>query len=315
LPNKPLYGATDILAPNVSWWSTRSDYSAATGNQAAAFVTGQPVKRWLVTGLSTTDPSAQYAFGYLGLDPSGNPAVLSMTLPASVAAALNMPGVVSFPTYATWLAGRAPTSGTVTYTYFGSSLVNPMDVSMLFTPDEASALAAEMSQQLSATFAAVPLTTPDGNATAVYNYDPSDSRRIYDLSVTVGAGTSQMYAMGGATGLFALRSSVGVGAPGTWSWTLNSDGKTTNYAAGPRWTAAVQSDGATEAREYPIPIRPLVSPPEQLVELLGNVVAVERTDLMTATAASGLTDAQSQALSDVQTKVTALWKTLPPSAQ
>jgi hypothetical protein len=320
LPNKATYGAMDILAPNVSWWNNRSEYLAAIGTQAAPFVSGQPVKRWAVTGLDLSQASAQYTFNYLGLDSTGNPAMLSMTLPAGVAAAVNMPGVMSFPSYASWLAGRAPTTGTVEYKFFGTDLVNPMDVSALFTPDEANALAAELSQQLGMTFTAVALTTPDGNATAVYNYDPADPRRIFDIKVSVGPGLDQMFAMGSATGLFAVRSSVGVGAPGTWSWTLNLDGTaqkpaTINYAAGPRWTATVPADGATEAREYPVPVRALVSPPEKLVGLLGGVVAVERTDLVSDTSGGGLTDAQTAALTDIQSKVTALWKTLPPSAQ
>ncbi|HXP83541.1 MAG TPA: hypothetical protein VN841_02405 [Bryobacteraceae bacterium] len=314
LPNKPLYGAMDILAPNVSWWNNRSEYLAATGKQADPFASGQPVKRWAVTGLSGSDPGAQYTFNYLGLDSSGNPALLTMTIPAAVALSLNMPGRVAFPSYTAWLAGRAPAKGTVQYNFFGTDLVNPMDVSMLFTPDEASSLASELSLQLGMVFTAVPLTSPDGNATAVYNYDPADPRRIYDIQVAVAPGKDQMFAMGGATGLFALRSSVGVGAPGTWSWTLNTDGKTANYAAGPRWTASVPADGGTEAREYPVPVRALVSPPEKLVALLGNVVAVERTDLQAQASMGGLTDSQAAALSDIQSKVTALWKTLPPVA-
>lgn len=322
LPNKPTYGATDILAPNVSWWNSRADYLAGTGSQAPAFVSGQPVKRWLVTGLDLSNTSNQYTFNYLGLDSNGNPALLAMTIPAAVAAVLNMPGTVSYQTYAAWLAGRASTTGTVSYTFFGSNIVNPMDVSMLFTPAEANALAAELSQQLSMTFTPVPLTTPDGNATAVYNYDPVDPRRIYDLQVSIAAGQNQSFAMGGATGLFAVRSSVGVGAPGAWSWTTTADPtdptgqkQIPNYAAGPRWTASVPADGATEAREYPVPVRPLVSPPETLVAVLGNVVEVERTDLMPPAVSGVLTEVQSAALLDIQSKVTALWKTLPPAAQ
>ena len=237
-----------------------------------------------------------------------------------------MQGTVSYPSYASWLAGQAATKGTVEYKFFGSDLVNPMDVSQLFTQDEADGLAAELTQQLGVTFTAVPLTAPDGNATAVYNYDASDPRRIYDIKVTVPVDpitgvkpqSDQMFAMGGATGLFAIRSSVGVGAPGTWSWTLNLSPKSNtdwNYAAGPRWTASVQPDGSTEAREYPVPVRALVSPPEKLVALLGNVVAVERTDLTPQSSSGGLTDSQAGALVDIQNKVTALWKTLPPSAQ
>jgi len=330
LPNKPLYGATDILAPNVSWWNNRADYLAAQGTEAPPFVGGQPVKRWLVSGLDTADPNATYTFNYLGLDASGNPAVLSMTMPASTAVTLNMPGAYSYPSYASWLSGRAPTSGTIVYTYFGQTLVNPMDLSSLFLPAEAQALAAEMSAQLGLTCTPVALTGPDGNATAKYNYDPNDARRYYDISVTLTAGAQavqgsspQSFAMGGATGLFAIRSSTGVGAPGAWSWTTIVDPtdaagqrQIPNYAAGPRWTASVQPDGSTESREFPVPVRPLVSPPEQLVALLGNVVAVERTDLMPQTpAGGGLTSAQAGILSDIQTKVTALWKTLPPSAQ
>jgi hypothetical protein len=315
LPNKPLYGAMDILAPQVSWWNNRSEYLAATGKQADPFISGQPSKRWAVAGLSVSDPSAQYTFSYLGFDSKGNPAVLSMTMPASVAASANMPGRVAYSSYATWLAGRDPTKGTVEYKFFGQDLVNPMDISMLFTPGEAGALAAELSQQLALTVTAVALTTPDGNATAVYNYDSSDPRRIYDMQVSIGPGQDQLFALGGATGLFAVRSSVGVAAPGTWSWTLNTDGKTGNYAAGPRWTASVPADGATEAREYPVPVRALVSPPEKLVALLGNVVAVERADLQAGTSTGGLTDSQGAVLADIQSKVTSLWKTLPPSAQ
>jgi hypothetical protein len=324
LPNKATYGAMDILAPNVSWWNNRSEYLAATGTQAAPFVAGQPVKRWAVTGLDLSQASAQYTFNYLGLDSGGNPAMLSMTLPAVVAAAVNMPGMMSFPSYASWLASRAPTKGTVEYKFFGNDFVNPMDVSALFMPEEAKALAAELSQQLGMTLTAVALTTPDGNATAVYNYDPADPRRIFDINVAVGPGKDQMFAMGSATGLFAVRSSVGVGAPGTWSWTLNLDGTpekpaTNNYAAGPRWTATVPADGATEAREYPVPVRALVSPPEKLVGLFGSVVAVERTDLVpdapTSGSGGGLTDAQTSVLADIQSKVTAMWKTLPSSAQ
>ncbi|HXP83569.1 MAG TPA: hypothetical protein VN841_02550 [Bryobacteraceae bacterium] len=319
LPNKPQYGSQDVLAPNVGWWNNRAECLAATGKQAPPFTAGQPVKRWLVTGI---DPGGFYSFSYLGLDAAGNPALLSMTLLASTALALNMPGMVAFQTYASWLAGRAPSKGTVEYRFFGQDLVNPMDVAALFTPDEAGALAAELSAQLLVTFTAVVLTAPDGNATAVYNYDPSDPRRIYDLKASIGTGLDQMFSMGGATGLFALRSSVGVGAPGNWSWTMipdpsdpSGEKQAPNYAAGPRWAAAVPADGSTEAREIPIPVRPLVTPPEKLVALFGNVVAVERTDLMTpASLGGGLTDAQAAMLSDVDAKVTALWKTLPPSA-
>lgn len=327
LPNKPTYGATDILAPNVSWWNNRADYLSAVGSEAPPFVGGQPVKRWVVAGLNPADSDTSYTFDYLGLDPSGNAAVLSMTMPASVAAVLNMPGVFSYPSYAAWLAGRSPASGSISYSFFGTNLVNPMDVSALFLPSEAAALAAELGSQLGMTFAAVVLTSPDGNATATYNYAPADPRRYYDLQVTLPAGTEsaqgsspQMFAMGGATGLFALRSSVGVGAPGQWSWTTIADPANAlrqipNYAAGPRWTASTQADGSTESREFPIPVRALVSPPEQVVALLGNVVVVERTDLLPPAATGGLTVAEAAVLADIQNKVVALWKTLPPAAQ
>jgi hypothetical protein len=313
LPNQPTYGATDILAPDVSWWNNRSDYLAATGQQAPAFTAGQPVKRWVVSGLDLSDPNAQYQFNYLGLDSNGNPTMLNMSILAPVAAALNMQGMVSYQSYAAWLAGRAPTAGTVDYSNFGNAIIQPMDLSMLFTPDEAASLAAELASMLSMPATPVLLATPDGNPTASYNYDPNDSRRIYDIAI----GT-QSFAMGSAYGLFAVRNSFGVGAPGAWSWTVIVNGKvtTTNYAAGPRWTPTIPADGATEAQEYPIPVRALVSPPEQLIVLLGNVIAVERTDLMPQSpAGSGLTDAQAASLADIQAKVIALWKTLPPAAQ
>jgi hypothetical protein len=324
LPNRSTYGATDILAPNVSWWNNRNDYLGATGQQASAFTAGQPVKRWVVSGLDLSDPKAQYQFNHLGLDSNGNPAMLSMSIPASVAAVLNIQGTVAYQSYAAWLAGRAPTAGTVDYSNFGNDIIQPMDLSTLFTPDEATALAGELSSTLNLPATPVPLVTPDGNPTAHYNYDPNDNRRIYDIQIDLPAKSVepyQMFAMGSGYGLFAVRNAFGVGAPGTWSWTT-IPGATPgappviNYSGGPRWTLTIPADGATEAREYPVPVRALVSPPEKLVALLGNVIAVERTDLMPSTGmGSGLTDAQAASLADIQAKVTALWGTLPPSAQ
>jgi hypothetical protein len=187
----------------------------------------------------------------------------------------------------------------------------------------AASIASALSVQLGLAATPVPLVTPDGNPTATFNYDPSDNRRYYDIQITLPAKTGapyQQYALGGAGGLFAACSINGVGAPGSWGWTFNADGKAINYAAGPRWTPAIPADGATEAREYPIPVRALVSPPEELVVLLGTVVAVERTDLVPAGTApdaveGGLSASQAASLADIQAKVTALWKTLPPSAQ
>jgi hypothetical protein len=319
LPNQATYGATDILAPNVSWWNNRNDYLAATGQQAPAFTAGQPVKRWMVSGLDMTNPSALYTFNYLGLDTNGNPAMLSMSLPYSVAVSLNMQGQVTYQTYAAWLAAQPPTTGTVVYSDFGNAITLPMDLSCLFTPDEANAIAAELSSQLGMAATPLALVTPDGNPTATFDYDPADNRRYYDIQITMppkAGAPYQQYSMGGPGGLFAVRNAFGIGAPGAWAWTLNLDGKTTNYAAGPRWTLAIPADGATEASEYPVPVRALVSPPEILVALLGNVVAVERTDLMPSSGAgTGLTGAQAASLADIQAKVIALWKTLPPSAQ
>lgn len=320
LPNQPTYGATSILAPSVSWWNNRNDYLAATGNQAPAFTAGQPVKRWVVSGLDMTDPTVLYTFNYLGLDGNGNAAMLSMSLPYSVAAVLNMQGQVAYQTYAAWLAAQPPTGGTVVYSDFGNAITLPMDLSSLFTPDEANALATQLSSQLGYACTAIPLVTPDGNPTATYNYDPADNRRYYDIQITmppnVGA-PYQQFAMGGPGGLFASCSVNGIGSPGSWAWVLIPNTKTVNYAAGPRWTPSIPADGATEAREYPVPVRALVSPPEQLVLLLGNVVAVERTDLMPSSggSGSGLTAAQAATLADIETKVTALWNTLPPGAQ
>jgi|GEM_PF-5366084 len=234
-----------LVPPGVIAYTGRGDYQTRTGQQAPAYdanLLGSGVgaiKRWVASGLNPANPNAPYAFQYLGLDAQGQPAVLKMTIPAGIAMKLNLPGALAYQDYSSWLQARGGTNSVHVFSFMDQQIRRPITQAewpLLLTPQEASALAAEIGNGAKV----VDVSTDAFNQGFVW--DPTDPRRVQDIVVGSWRGSAGY--------LFRDRSAAaGVGAPG--SWTITADG--------PKFTATTPATGQTETRVIPLPIRDLAA--------------------------------------------------------
>ena len=252
-------------------YADRAAYLAAVGAQAPPFNPVLPIKGW-------ADP-APGGQPYLMFDSTAPPSyTVEVTVPASAAGVVNLPGAYSYPAYV-----EAPTDAQEMGPYGSIGLVNPDTVCL---QADAQALANEFTTLYGKTVTVVD-NTAKGIYFVVYGTDP---RRQWGLQVAGGPLFDY------AQSFIEAAAEFGVGAPGHWTLVSNNGTPPTML---PSW---VQDPQATVAPAnpvtLPVPIRALLSNERiELVQPAGDPLfepptwMVVRTDMQPA-----ITLAQVQAL-------------------
>jgi len=263
-PESAVY-TTDALALFKTY--TRDSYLAEFGVQAPAWDPARAPKAWFDsttsnsgTGASAANvsaPSAPLAYTIVGQDQTGNWSLQTMTLPASEAATVNLPGAVIYPPYQ--LASTKATRS-------GQS-INP--VYMVLLPDAQAVMAEVGGSGLfdDGATATNPVTYP------AVNYPADEPRRMWAFKVN-----GQQYYAGL---LLASKYGLGIGWPGHWDFSHGS----------PLWLADPPAPtGALDPRSpvpVPVPVRALLPNERLQAGPMGIGVLVARTDLPTLTAGIG----------------------------
>lgn len=219
---------------------TRDSYLAAFGIQAPAWDPSRVKKNWFDSTVDASDPSNVAVYKIVGRDASNNYAIKQMILPATEAAAVNIPGAITYPAYVV-----APS--TVTRAGVG---INPNYLSL-----EADARA------LMAVSGATGLIDEGSSAVFPTIYPPNEPRRMWDI-IFKGEPLN--------VGLMMLQQSVnGIGAPGSWDWSTND----------PQWVAAPTPPTGLDDMRAPrdMPVRDLLANETFQVGLMGT--SIVRTDL------------------------------------
>lgn len=250
-PDQAIYALTALeTVPTF----TRESYLAAFGVQAPDFDASLPPKYWFDSTADTSNPANIALYDQVAL--SGLAAsIVQMQMPASQAAAVNIPGLVTYPAYVI-----APTDATVN--------AQPINPDVLSSYQDAVNLAASWGLGSAAVFDGDPTIGP-----FLVTYPADESRRQWMIlfngtAQNVGVCLEQMYAQG-------------MGHPG--SWVLSG--------AAPVWTPSPDPpDGITSGVPQPgtevaVPVRALLENEEMISTLGGAMVA--RTDLSSAATDSG----------------------------
>jgi hypothetical protein len=240
IPAQPLslaYGIQDLALLKTY---SRDSYLAAFGVQAPAWDPSRVRKTWFDSTVDASDPSNVAVYKVIAPDSTGTWAVRQLVMPASEAAAVNLPGLVTYPPYAV-----APTQATR-----GGSSINPNYLSL-----ESDARA------MMALFGGANLYDEGNGGMFPIVYPANEPRRAWDFmfkgtAVNVGA-------------LLMRLNANGVGAPGTWDAS----------GAEPVWIPApTPPDGVNDMRPpRPVPVRALLPNEKLQAGLMG--VSVVRTDL------------------------------------
>jgi len=279
-PNLLQYPISDLYLFPV--YATRAVYQTATGQQAPAFNSAQPIKQWF-------DPSPN-GQPYLIFDTTAGQ-LITLPLAASVASTVNLPGSYNYPAYV-----ETPTDATVNCAG-GYVAPTPILPATLCLKSEAIAIAAAIAPL----FPGKTVTVADGSAVGVFfsAYPTDEPRRQWSILVNgvspSGAGLN-LY----AKTLMLQSYSAGVGAPGHYVY-QPAPGEPANdptfaWIQDPQVTTAPAG-----AMTLPVPIRQLL-PNEEFVLMpphdpafgsLGSQWMVARTDVATA-AAQALATLQSE---------------------
>src|SRR6185437_16149403 len=120
IPPQPdlLAYAIDALGLFTSY--TRDSYFAAFGVQAPAWDPSRVKKTWFDSTVDTSNPNNVALYKIVSVDQNGRWGLAQMILPASEAAAVNLPGSVAYPPYT--IAPAAVSSG--------GALIDPMYLSL-----------------------------------------------------------------------------------------------------------------------------------------------------------------------------------------
>jgi hypothetical protein len=244
-PNQEAYGFAELALFQTY---TRETYLAAFGIQAPAWDPSRPSKFWFD---STADASAignVAAYKIFGVNSTGTWALQPLVLPAAEAAAVNLPGAVTYTPYVI-----APTGATR-----GGS---PQNAKYLSLDSDA--------RTLMATFGATGLV--DEGATNYYpiSYPSDEPRRSWAILLN---GHQQNVGE-----LLAARNAQGVGSPGHWD---TSQGFAIWVADPP---APTGQDDLRPPR--PLPVRDLL--PNEIIQTGLMSVSVARTDLQQESAKQG----------------------------
>jgi hypothetical protein len=219
---------------------TRDSYLATFGVQAPAWDPARPTKTWFDSTVNTSNPTNVALYNVVTLDSTGHWGFQQLVIPASEAAAVNLVGAVTYPSYVI-----APTTATS-----GGSVINPLYLSL-----QADA------QALMTALGGSGLYDEGSRSVFPYNYPPDEPRRVWDFLVNgnvVNAGA-----------LIASMNANGVGYPGQWGV----------QNGGPVWIPAPAAPtGANDTRPArPVPVRNLLANEKLQPGLMGVVVV--RTDL------------------------------------
>jgi len=244
---------------------TRDTYLAAFGVQAPVWDVSRPPKFWFDSTVDVSAPSNVAVYKVIDTS-SGTPALRQLVIPAVEAAAVNLPGAVTYAPYAI-----APTHTT----RFGSG-VNPQYLSL---QADATALMTELGGSGLA----------DDGVSGQYPalYPSNEPRRIWSFVFSgnpVNAGL-----------LLAARNAGGVGSPGLWDLS----------AAFPQWIPAAAAPTGLDDRRAarPMPVRDLLANEELQAEPLGlGGAMVVRTDLVQANS-TGFTPDDRKLLQQIYTAV------------
>lgn len=202
----------------------RADYQKQAGHQPPSHDPTQADKFWWDPSAAALPPTQNVTYQAWNGD-LVNPALIPLTVPAAVAAAVNVPGVQTYvpyviqPTTTTWAGG------------------NIMPAEYLSLPSDADALVALSPM----------LKWVDGDAYYSGNvlmqpvYPPGEARRLCVI-----LGGSQPYFAGE---VLKQRNAMGVGYPGAWDPTNLSKGILV-------WVPAVYADGPSRP-SMPIPCNPV----------------------------------------------------------
>jgi hypothetical protein len=270
---------------------SRASYQAATGLQPPNYDPTQPTKAWAATDATT--------FGWYPPQGLEIPAWTPFTLTAAQAAAVNIPGIQTFPAYVI-----APTAATWTG---GGFQALPVDPGLLSTQAQAIPLAASWGLPASS----VSQQTVEDGQTFTAN---GETRAVWviafgtvpPLEVNVGMMLQGEYA-------------AGVGAPGSWT------GITAPIAGGtnPVWVSTQPASAPAANAAGPIPMRQLNTDGATGESFVATLMAVEIVDSNVPSAATqasgsggGLTPAQAAQLQQAVDGINTLLATFgKPAAQ
>jgi hypothetical protein len=276
--------------PNTGLWPTASAYTAQTGKTAPLYNQDQPIKPWGALDLDTVPDGSPVEASHLGYDQNGQPAILTVTYPALVMRSPNI-GVFSdpahpFPGWNDYVKGLPPTKTTFSFAPpFASFPPQRLEVSNLQTPAEAQRACGE----IGAGAVAVVVTGQSGQ---VYNYDPGDARRVYDIQI--GANQWSLRA------LLMQRFASGEWSPGTWN---------IDPVRGPVFTPETFPPMPHNQTTLPTPIDPkyLDRSKWEPFSVFPGVVGIRPVGTpVPPPITGGLTDAQAAQLTDIQTNVKTL---------
>lgn len=250
-PDQAIYGLSALQRVPLY---TRVSFSAAFGTQAPDFDSTKPPKYWFDSTADTSNATNLAVYKQISV--SGLSAdVAQLQMPATEAAAVNIPGLIIFPPYAI-LSTAATIDG------------QPINADVLSGYQDAVNLAASWNLGSSAVF--------DGDAAIgpfSVAYPASETRRQWMIlfqgaAQNVGVSVATMYAKG-------------MGHPGAWDLS----------GAEPIWIPTPDPpDGITSGvpqpgTEVPVPVRALL-PNEQIISTLGGAM-IARTDMSSASTDSG----------------------------
>ena len=251
-PSSSRYGTAELELFNRY---TRDTLRKSAGCEAPAFDPTRAPKCWFDSSKANLDPNWPVIYYHWVIGKAGNPVYTPYTIPAGVAATMNLKGTPLYPAYVV-----AKTSAVM---LMGDGTAVQVPANTLSTLKQAQALCDELK---------IPRTAiKEDSANGMYSFPADEARRIYSINEqNVGL-------------LLATKWSAGVGVKGVWY----------QVAGQFRWTTLHDDDGANcTADDCPVPERDLKSFEQATVGMLG-VIAIARTDVaQPAASGGGLTEAQ-----------------------
>jgi len=227
--------------PNTALAATAALFTAQTGKECPLYKQDQARKPWYATDLDATPDATAVTTYHLALDASGKPAVISIDIPALLMRTPNI-DVFSdpshpFPGWNDYVKAQPPTSSTYSYVApFDTFPPQALNVEQLETPGVANTIASEIANDTKATTSSVALTQAGG---VVYQYDPADPRRVWQIVVN---GKPYDLAL-----LLQQRFASGEWCPGSWG---------IDAARGPVFTPEVFPPMPANTTTIPVPIDP-----------------------------------------------------------
>lgn len=242
----------------------RAAYLAAAGTQAPPFNPALPIKGW-----ADPSPGGQ---PYLMFDAGAPPAyTVELSVPASAAGTVNLPGAYGYPTYA-----ETPTDAILAGPY---GPIGPIPANEVCIEADARAMA----NAIAPLYPGKTVTAADNsNAGIFHTVYGKDPRRQFGIAV------DGVLKIPYAQSLIEAAAEYGVGAPGHWAM-LPLAGQDASFPPAPTWVQDTPVTAASaNAVTLPVPIRPLLPDEQfQLVApsnpLFGQAAwMVVRTDLAPA---------------------------------